>query len=123
MSKSRKNIKNSPEAKRLIERILDLMGISEWVSYSNVVRNTLFIVFLVGLGVIHVANTHLAERSIRKMNKKEKELKELRWEYMTLKSNLMYERKQSELADKLIETGITELKEPPKKIVVDKRAY
>jgi len=123
MGNNDKNTSNSPETKRLIERMLDLMGISEWVSYSNVVRNTLFIVFLVGLGVIHVANTHLAERSIRKMNKKEKELKELRWEYMTLKSNLMYERKQSELADKLIETGITELNEPPKKIVVDKRAY
>jgi len=123
MGKKGKNIKESPETKRFVERTLDLMGISEWVSYSNVVRNTLFIVFLVGLGVIHVANTHLAERSIRKVNKKEKELKELRWEYMTLKSNLMYERKQSELADKLSETGIIELKEPPNKIVVDKRAY
>ena len=113
----------SPEAKHLVDRALDLMGISEWVSYSNVVRNTFFIVFLVGLGVVFVANTHLAERSIRKINKKEKELKELRWEYMTLKSNLMYERKQSELAEKLSETGITELKEPPNRIVVDKREY
>lgn len=121
--KEEKDIAASEETKQFVERALDILGLSEWVSYRSVISNTLFIVFLVTLGVIHVANTHSAERTIRKINKKEAELKELRWEYMTLKSNLMYERKQSELADKLSESGIVELKEPPHLIVVDKRAY
>ena len=82
-----------------------------------------FIMFLVGLGLLFVANTHIAERTVRNINEKEKELKELRWEYMTLKSNLMYERKQSELAERLESEGLKELEKPPHKIVVKKRAY
>jgi hypothetical protein len=123
MEPEEENIKGSPETKRFIERALDILGIAEWVSYRSVISNGLYLTFLLGLGVVYVANTHLAERTIRKINKKERELKEQRWEHMTLKSDLMYERKQSELADKLKETGIEELKEPPHRIIVSKRAY
>ena len=122
MEDQRENIEDQ-ETKQRVEKILDVLGLSEWVTYNKVVKNGLFIVFLVILGLVHVGNTHMAERNVRKINQKEKELKELRWESMTLKSNLMYERKQSELARKLEATGIEELKEPPNKIVVDKRAY
>lgn len=110
-------------SRALIDRILDLLGLSEWVTYSAVARNAFFIAFLVLLGLVQVGNTHMAERSVRNINKKEKELQELRWEYMTLRSDLMYERKQSELADKLKSTGLVELREPPKKIVVEKNEY
>jgi N-dimethylarginine dimethylaminohydrolase len=122
MSESVEN-NNEPQSKKLIDRMLQVLGIEEWVTYSKVVQNGLFIVFLVGLGIIHVANTHLAERSVRNINTKEKELQELRWESMTLKSNLMTDRKQSSLAEKLKETGIEELKVPPQKIIVSKREY
>ncbi len=114
---------NEPESKKWVERILEVLGIEEWVTYNKVVKNGLFILFLVGLGLIHVANTHFAERTVRRINSKEKELQELRWESMTLKSNLMFERKQSELAEQLKETGLEELKVPPKKIIVSKREY
>ena len=110
-------------AKRWIEQLLDVLGISEWVNYSKVVQNGLFIFFLVIIGLFYVANKHYAESTVRKIDKKEKELQELRWEYMTLKSNLMYDRKQSELAGKLIESGLVELDKPPHKIVVEKREY
>ncbi len=123
MIENSRNINEEPETKKFVEQVLDVLGVSDWVSYSSVVKNGLFILFLVGLGLLYVANTHIAERTVRKINNKEKELKELRWEYMTLKSNLMYERKQSELAEKLESEGLKELKEPPHKIVVKKRAY
>lgn len=110
-------------SKKFVEQVLDVLGISDFVNYSKVVQNGLFILFLVVLALFYVANTHHAERTVRKINKKEKELKELRWEYMTLKSNLMYERKQSELAQKLADEGLEEIKNPPNKIVVSKREY
>jgi len=84
MSQEQENINHEPESKQWIERILEVLGIADWVSYNKVVQNGLFILFLVGLGVIHVANTHLAERTIRKINKTEKELNDLlvqpRWQ-------------------------------------------
>ncbi|MEZ5008365.1 MAG: FtsL-like putative cell division protein [Chitinophagales bacterium] len=123
MEEEKENIIETLPTKKWIEQILDVLGISEWVNYSKVVQNGLFIFFLVIIGLFYVANTHYAESTVRKINKKEQELKELRWEYMTLKSNLMYERKQSELAGKLNESGIVELNKPPHKIVVEKREY
>ncbi|MCB0503102.1 MAG: hypothetical protein KDD32_10480 [Bacteroidetes bacterium] len=123
MEKEEQHTMEEMPAKRWIEQLLDVLGISEWVNYSKVVQNGLFIFFLVIIGLFYVANTHYAESTVRKIDKKEKELQELRWEYMTLKSNLMYDRKQSELAGKLIESGLIELDKPPHKIVVEKREY
>lgn len=123
---SRKSVRGKEEAgdaRRLVEQALEILGISEWVSYRNVFSNGLYICFIVLLGVIYVSNTHTAEKTIRKIHKKEKELKEKRWEYMTQKSNLMSESQQTEVARKLEATGIRELQEPPNKIVVGKRAY
>jgi hypothetical protein len=44
------------------------------------------------------------------------ELKDLRSEYITVLSEIMSESRQSELAKKLENTGIKELKNPPSKI-------
>ncbi len=102
--------------KTFVERVLELSGLSQWLSYSKVASNVIFVFFLVTLGVIHIANTHMAERTVREINAKEKEIRELRWEYISLKSDLMYNSKQSELAEQLKADGIYELTQPPYKI-------
>ena len=99
-----------------VERMLELSGLSEWISYSKVASNVFFVFFLVFLGVIHIANTHMAERMVRGINSKEKKIRELRWEYISIKSDLMYNSKQSELAEQLKEDNIFELTQPPYKI-------
>ena len=79
-----------------------------------------FLMFLVLLTLVYIANGYWAENSIRKLNKTGVELKELRSEYITTKSDLMYQTKQSEIAV-VIENrniGLEESVVPPKKIVV-----
>ncbi len=103
--------------------MLEVLGVSDWVSYRNVISNTLYLIFLLAIGVLYVGNTHRAEGTIRQINKKEKELKEKRWEYISGNSELMFNRKQSEMAEKLMGSGLEELDEPPYKIVVKKGEY
>ena len=78
-----------------------------------------YILFIAMLALGYISNGFLAEDNIRKLNRINNEIKELRSEYITLKSELMYKSKQSELV-KIIEErelGLKASYEPPKKIV------
>lgn len=75
-----------------------------------------FILLLSLLALLYIGNNYYAQQKIRELNRIEEEMKELRFEYRSTNSNLMYESKQSEIARKLRGTGIRETKEPPKKI-------
>lgn len=77
-----------------------------------------FLVFLCVLGMIYIANSHMAVKSIRDIDRLNKEVKELSWEYKSLKSDLMFRSKLTEVAKKVDTLGIKELIEPPKKIIV-----
>ena len=56
---------------------------------------------------------------LRRIDKKTEHVKELRWEYMTVKTNMNQRAKQSELLRILEPYGLRSLQEPPKKIEVD----
>jgi hypothetical protein len=94
------------------------LDLSRWVHHQTVIRNLPFIFFLAIIGIVYIANAHYAERNVREISDIEKRLNELRWEYMTTKSELEYMRKQSEVAKMVEPQGLNELREPPKKIVV-----
>lgn len=79
-----------------------------------------FIIFLMILGVLYISNMFRVERTKRQIDNLEEELRELRYEYITSRSKLMYKSKPSEIAVKLDETGIHESVVPPRKIMVTK---
>lgn len=79
-----------------------------------------FILFLMVLGVIYITNIFHVERTKRQIDDLEEELRELRYEYISSRSKLMYESKPSEIVIKLEETGIHESMVPPRKIMVSK---
>ena len=88
----------------------------EWrriFSYRWITRNIPFFLFLAGLAVIYIYNGHYADKTIRSINKVSKELKELHYEYKTLKSEVMFRSKQSELAKAVETLGLKELVVPP----------
>jgi cell division protein FtsL len=66
--------------------------------------------------LIHIWNAHHTEKIIRKTDKLNREIKELRSEYISILSELMSESKQSSVAKKLDTLGIKELTAPPFKI-------
>lgn len=79
-----------------------------------------FIIFLMILGVLYISNMFRVERTKRQIDNLEEELRELRYEYITSRSKLMFKSKPSEVAVKLEETGIHESMVPPRKIIVSK---
>ncbi|MGW8121366.1 FtsL-like putative cell division protein [Roseivirga echinicomitans] len=81
------------------------------------------VAFALVLGVIYVWNSHFAEKASRKIDKLETEVEDLRADVTTLEADYMYSSKQSEVAKNVKKLGLEESKEPPYKIVVDKREY
>jgi hypothetical protein len=79
-----------------------------------------FFIFLCVLVMIYIGNSHMAETNIRKIDKLNKEVTELGWEFKSLKADLMFKSKLTEVAKKVDTLGIKELIEPPKKIVVNR---
>lgn len=69
--------------------------------------------FLAMLAVIYIYNGHLADKTIRKINQTAKEVKELKYEYISVKSKVMYQSKQSELIKAVEPLGLKELVESP----------
>jgi len=82
-----------------------------------------FLVFLSLLTMLYIANSHMAVKNIRDIDKLSKEVKELSWEYKSLKADLMFKSKLTEVAKKVDTLGIKELTEPPKKIIVSSDEY
>jgi len=81
------------------------------------------IVFVLVLGLIYIGNTHHAEKTVRQINNIQAEVEDLRADYTTLKSELMFASKQSEVARKVKEFGLKESLNPPTKIVVEEGEY
>ncbi|ACU05526.1 MULTISPECIES: FtsL-like putative cell division protein [Pedobacter] len=82
-----------------------------------------FLIFLSVLCMLYIANSHTAVKNVRNIDKLNKEVKELSWEYKSLKADLMFKSKLTEVAKKVDTLGIKELTEPPKKIVINSNEY
>jgi hypothetical protein len=83
------------------------------MGYRWVVRNFGFVIFLTALAIIYIYNGHYADKISRDLNRTNKELKELQYEYKTLKSEVMFRSKESELAKAVAPFGLEELNRPP----------
>jgi hypothetical protein len=83
-----------------------------------VVRLLPFGIYLAFLVVAYIGNSYYSEKIIRRTSKVRNELKELEYEYISTKSDLMHISKQSEVAISLdsLKTGIKESIVPPIKI-------
>jgi hypothetical protein len=88
-------------------------GWKRWLNYQSLVHQVPFFLFLAVLAVVYIYNGHYADKTIRNINKTAKEVKELQWEYKTVKSEVMYKSKQSELAKAVEPVGLKELTESP----------
>lgn len=77
-----------------------------------------FLLFLSCLGMLYIGNSHVAMKNIRNIDRLKKEVKELSWEYKSLKADLMFKSKLTEVAKKVDTLGVKTLTEPPRKIII-----
>lgn len=102
-----------------VSRSLANIFSGNFLSKDNVVSFLPFIFFLTFMGILYIANGYYAEKAVRDLHKTGNDVKELRSEYITIKSDLNYKSKQSQVAHATESIQIYESTTPPTKIVVD----
>jgi hypothetical protein len=110
--------RKNPITRKNVGKSVHSMLDGTFLTRDKFMRAMPFLVFLMILGVIYISNIFNVERTKRQIDNLEEELRELRYEYISSRSKLMYESKPSEIVIKLKETGIGESMDPPKKIMV-----
>lgn len=104
-------------------------GLEKWLKLENYfeegfpVHYIPKILFVMFLGLFYIGNTHYTEKTVRKINDIQAEVEDMRADYTTLKSDLMFSSKQSEVAKKVKEFGLKESLTPPYKVVVEEGEY
>jgi hypothetical protein len=103
-------------SQQIISDLLDLFGLGDLLNYTHVVKKVAFVSFIVGIGIFHIFNSHKAVRLVRDQSVLENEIKELRWEQISIKSDLMKRSMQSDIEQSIQDLGLKRLKTPPYKI-------
>lgn len=97
----------------------------EWrlrINYKLITQNQTFLFFLAVIALVYITNAQLAEKKVRRINKLGKEIRELKWEYLSAKSELMFRSKLSEVSKAVEPLGLKELNTPPQQIDVQETA-
>lgn len=94
-------------------------NIKDWkklIKYKWIAKNTNYFLFLAVLAIIYIANGHWADKTIRNINANARALKDMQFEYKSLKSELMFQSKESELAKAVQPLGLKPLTQPAVKL-------
>ena len=81
------------------------------------------VLFITGITLFYIGNTHYAEKTIRKIDRLKVETEDLRADYTTLASDYMEASKQSEVARNVAPLGLEESSTPPYQVIVSKDEY
>ena len=88
-------------------------GWKRWLNYHAVVKQVPFFLFLALLAVVYIYNGHYADKTIRNINRTAKQVKELQYQYIDVKSKVMGQSKQSEVVKAVEPLGLKELTGTP----------
>ena len=103
---------------RNVKRSVQSVLTGNFLVREKSIRLLPYFFFLSLLAVTYIANGYYAESKIRRQDKLTGDLKELKSEYITTKSDLMFISKQSEVAKAVEPLGLVQSLTPPKKILV-----
>ena len=106
------------EKAELPKNFFTMMFTEGVISKDSATHMLPFVVFIAFLAMIYIGNRHFAENNIRDIDKLSKEVKELSWDFKTLKADLMLKSTQTEVAKEVDTLGLIEPNEPTKKIVI-----
>jgi len=114
-AKTKKEKRNRINIAQTFGSILD----GSFLTREKVIQLLPFAMYIVLLAMVYISNQYAALRSVKDIENTTKELKDLRNEHISTKSELMYQSKISEVAKRLENKGIKESLIPPKKIYVN----
>jgi cell division protein FtsL len=101
------------------QKIKSKKVLSKLISYEWILKHLLFFLFLTVLAVLYIANGHMADNTIREINTTAREVKELQYEYKSLKSEEMFKSRESQIVEAATPLGLKISSDPPTRIVAD----
>ena len=102
----------------MANKLLSAFNVSQRTT-DLVFTNFSFLLFIGFLAVVYIANAHFAEKGVRRIQSMQKEIKELKWEYTSIKSETMYKSMQSQIDESLEPVGLDLENKGPKVILSD----
>ena len=97
----------------------DWKTLVEKISYKAIVSNVPYLAFVAVLCVLYINNTQRAVEMQRELNKQHKVLKELRWKYMDIKTQVMYVKMETQVIKNASALGLKPLMLPAYTINTD----
>lgn len=107
------------DGKSIYQRIEAVITLKEFFGEGLPVQYLPKILFVSAVLLFYIGNAHFAEKKVRGIEKMKIEVEDIRADYTTLKADLMFASKQSEVARKVAVLGLEETHEPPTKIVIE----
>ena len=93
--------------------LYDALDFSIWFDQKSLFKSIPFLLYLAVLAMIYIANSHYAEKNMRDLDDLDKQMNQLRWEYMSDQADLENMSKQSQLSGKVSGLGLKTLSQPP----------
>lgn len=90
---------------------------NRWMYNRFIVKNIPFYFFISAIALLYIANGHYADKTMRKINETQKNLKEMEYEFKTVKQEVIFRSKESELARAVEPLGLKPLMVPPLRII------
>ncbi len=91
---------------------------SNWLDI--ITKNLTLLVFIAFLGVLYIANVHIAERKMLKIEKLDKEVQTVKYRYLDVKQSIHYTSMPSEIEKKVESKGLKQGTESPKVLKLNK---
>jgi len=110
---------SKPGKKGVLAKGLSKVFGGGFLSDERAIQHVPFILFLALIAILYIANGYYADDKIREVNKVSNQIKELRTEYISSKSDLMFISKQSQIAAAVDTLGLKEPVVAPLKIEMD----
>ena len=106
-------IKKPLKSRKAVQEFLG----GDYLSREWVTGNLSYILYLALLAMIYIGNTYYTEKKYKNIEVTKNGLKELRYQYITTKSILMFQCRQSEIAKRALILGLKGTTMPPYKIL------
>ncbi len=92
---------------------------ADFLISNDAVKNWRFIVFCTLLAIIMIASSHSAERKVHNIARLNTEVRELRSEFVDMRSALMKLKMESTITNKMAARGVKPSETPPYKIKIN----
>jgi hypothetical protein len=109
-------VKEMPVKKEIPDNFFMQFLKKGFVTAEEATRALPFVLYVAFLGMIYIGNRHLAENTIRDIDKYTKQVKELSWGYKSSKADLAFKSTLSEVAKRADTLGLKESMQPPQKL-------